>query len=206
MKKPTTKSRAVSHPYEAVDSAATMTRTSILNAAAQLFYRSGTRTVSVDDVAAAASVTKVTVYKHFGSKDALVAACLDMLDDRFFVWFVEQVENCTGGPRAQLLAVFDIYDRWFQRPDFRGCFFINSTVELADPEHPGHQAIRRHKERGRALFRALAAAAGLADPTELSDQWVLLTEGATITALVEDDKKAAKRARRAAERLLSSVP
>jgi len=71
--------------------------------------------------------------------------------------------------------------------------------------HPGHQAIRRHKERGRALFRKLAPAAGLADPAELSDQWALLTEGATITALVEDDRKAAKRARRAAERLLSSA-
>jgi AcrR family transcriptional regulator len=190
------------HPYHLPERPKNPTRARILAAAAKLFYRNGIRAVTVEDVAAAASVTKVTVYKHFGSKAALVASCLDMLDDRFLGWFIRQVEAKGKNPRARLLAVFDVYDEWLQGSDFRGCIFINSTVELADVEHPGYSAIRRHKARSRAYFRELAVAAGVPDPDELSNQWMLLTEGATVVALVEDDRSAAKRARRAAEMLL----
>ena len=62
-----------------------------------------------------------------------------------------------------------------------------------------------HKGRSRAYFRELAVAAGVDDPDLISDQWMLLSEGATVTALVEDDRDAAWRARQAAEALLASA-
>jgi len=181
------------------------TNTRILNAAARLFYRRGIRAVSVDEVAAAASVTKVTVYKHYRAKDELVAACLHALDERFFAWFVDEVEARADDPGDRLLAVFDVLDLWFRRRDFRGCAFINTTVELADPCHPAQEAVMAHKTRCRRYFRALAEAAGLDDPDAISDQWMLLTEGATITALVEGDKAAAHRARAGAQAILQGL-
>jgi AcrR family transcriptional regulator len=181
------------------------TNTRILNAAARLFYRRGIRAVSVDEVAAAASVTKVTVYKHYRAKDELVASCLHALDERFFAWFAGEVEARADDPRDRLLAVFDVLDLWFRRRDFRGCAFINTTIELADPRHPAQEAVMAHKTRCRRYFRALAEAAGADDPDAISDQWMLLTEGATITALVEGDRAAAHKARAGADAILRSL-
>jgi len=193
------------NPYVGPGPAPTLTRSKILDAAARLFYRQGIRAVSVDEVAEAASVTKVTVYKHFRSKDNLIASCLYMLDDRFTAWFVAQVEAATDDPEGRLIAVFDVFDRWFHQRSFRGCAFINATVELADPAHPAHSAVVAHKKRIRAYFHDLAEAAAVADPNAISDQWMLLSEGATVTALVEDDREAGKRARTAAEALLAAM-
>jgi AcrR family transcriptional regulator len=196
---------ARSDPYAGAGPAPTLTRARILDAAARLFYRRGIRAVSVDEVAETASVTKVTVYKHFRAKDNLVASCLHMLDDRFFAWFVNEVEGSSDDPDERLLAVFDVLDRWFRRRGFRGCAFINATVELAESTHPAHTAVLAHKGRSRAYFRELAVAAGVDDPDLISDQWMLLSEGATVTALVEDDRDAARRARQAAEALLAAA-
>ncbi|MDQ3947420.1 MAG: TetR/AcrR family transcriptional regulator [Actinomycetota bacterium] len=197
--------QARSDPYAGSGPAPSLTRARILEAAARLFYRRGIRAVSVDELAESASVTKVTVYKHFRSKDNLVASCLHMLDDRFFAWFVTEVEASSEHPDERLLAVFDVLDRWFRRRGFRGCAFINATVELAEPTHPAHLAVLSHKDRSRAYFRELAVAAGVDNPDDLSDQWMLLSEGATVTALVEDDRHAARRARKAAESLLAAA-
>jgi AcrR family transcriptional regulator len=191
-------------PYEDREPQA-KTNIRILNAAARLFYRKGIRAVSVDEVAAAAAVTKVTVYKHYRAKDELLAACLHALDERFFTWFVHQVEASTDSPSGRLLAVFDVLDQWFQRRDFRGCAFINTTVELADSRHPAREAVMAHKTRCRQYFRALAEAAGVEDPDVISDQWMLLTEGATITALVESDRTAAYKARAGADAILRGL-
>ncbi len=192
-------------PYAGAGPPPTLTRARILDAAARLFYQRGIRSVSVDEVADSASVTKVTVYKHFRSKDNLIASCLHTLDDRFFTWFVAEVEKSSDDPAERLLAVFDVLDRWFRRRSFRGCAFINTTVELAEPAHPAHAAVVSHKDRSRAYFRELAVAAGVDHPDDVSDQWMLLTEGATVTALVEDDRDAARRARKAAEALLAGA-
>jgi AcrR family transcriptional regulator len=196
---------ATADPYALGAASPTVTRERILHAAARLFYRRGIRVVNVDTVAAEAGLTKVTLYRHVHSKDELVAACLHMLDDRFFSWFVEEVSARSEDPAQRLLAVFDVLDQWFHRKSFRGCAFINATVELADPSHPAHQAVLAHKGRSRDYFRQLAEAASVPDPSEISDQWMLLSEGAIVTALVEDDRVAAKRAGRAAAALLSAA-
>jgi AcrR family transcriptional regulator len=192
-------------PYEAAAAPVTLTRQRILEAAAQLFYRRGIRAVNVDTLAEQAGTTKVTLYRHFRSKDELIASCLRMLDDRFFSWFVQEVSRHSEKPAERLLAVFDVLTEWFERDSFRGCAFINAAVELADPSHPAHEAVVAHKRRSRAYFRELAEAARLPDPAGVADQWMLLTEGAIVTALVEDDRTAARQGRQAAALLLSGA-
>jgi AcrR family transcriptional regulator len=198
-------STASADPYALGAASPAVTRERILHAAARLFYRRGIRVVNVDTVAAEAGLTKVTLYRHLPSKDELVAACLHMLDGRFFSWFVQEVSARSEDPTQRLLAVFDVLDHWFHRKSFRGCAFINATVELADPSHPAHQAVLAHKGRSRDYFRQLAEDASVPNPSEISDQWMLLSEGAIVTALVEDDRDAAKRAGRAAAALLSAA-
>src|SRR3954471_20902611 len=177
-------------------------RDRIIAVATRLFYKRGIRAVGVDTVIAESGVAKTTLYKHFRSKDALIAECLHRLDDRYFRWFEHEVETRTDDPRGRLAALFDVLDDWFQRPDFRGCAFINASVELADPAHPARPAIANHKHRSRALIERLAEEAGLQDPPTVSDHLMLLMEGAIITALVEGDWQAARRAGAAATKLL----
>jgi hypothetical protein len=95
----------------------------------------------------------------------LIAACLHALDERFFSWFVHEVEASTDDPYGRLLAVFDVLDLWFRRRDFRGCAFINATVELASPRHPAAEAVMAHKTRCRRYFRALPKRPGRKIPT-----------------------------------------
>src|SRR5256885_10144411 len=51
-------------------------RERILAAARELFYRHGIRAVGVEAIAAAAGTNKMTLYRHFSSKDELVAEYL----------------------------------------------------------------------------------------------------------------------------------
>lgn len=176
-------------------------RDRIVAVATRLFYRRGIRAVGVDLVIAESGVAKTTLYKHFRSKDELIAECLTRLDERYFKWFEQEVERRADSPAAQLVAMFDVLDEWFQSNDFRGCAFINAAVEL-DPEHPAREAITHHKRRSRDLFDRLLADARAPNAQDLSDHLMLLMEGAIVTALVEGDWQAAKRARAAAVRTL----
>src|SRR3569623_1953857 len=54
-------------------------RTRIQTAACDLFYHHGIHAVSMDAIAEAASTNKMTVYRHFPSKDVLVAVYLRLL-------------------------------------------------------------------------------------------------------------------------------
>jgi AcrR family transcriptional regulator len=177
-------------------------RDRIVSVATRLFYQRGIRAVGIDLVIAESAVAKTTLYKHFRSKDALIAECLHRLDDRYFRWFENEVKARTDDPHDRLVALFDVLDDWFQRPDFRGCAFINASVELADREHPARDAITNHKRRSRDLIERLAREAGLEEPRIVSDHLMLLMEGAIITALVEGDWQAARRGGAAAARLL----
>ncbi len=174
--------------------------------ASRLFYRRGINEVGVGEIVERADVARMTLYNRFGSKDGLVADCLRLLDLRYHEWFVRQVAARTDDPRARILAVFDVLGEWFRSSGFRGCAFINASVELSDPAHPGHEPIIAHKRRTRDYLLELADDAGVAEPRALADSLMLLIEGAIVTALVERDLDAAGRGRRAAGLLLAGLP
>jgi AcrR family transcriptional regulator len=187
---------------EARVTAGSPARERILSTATRLFYRRGIHQVGINSVIAESDVAKTTLYENFRSKDELIAQCLHRLDERYFRWFVDEIDRRAKRPLDRLLAMFDVYDEWFQSPDFRGCAFINAAVELADAEHPAAAAIANHKRRSRELVEQLAREAGFSHPEAICDHVTLLMEGAIITALVEQDWQAARRARAATMRLL----
>lgn len=101
-----------------------------------------------------------------------------------------------GHPQDARISIFDVLDEWFASDDFRGCAFINATVELADPRHPAREPAIAHKRRNREYIIELAQAAGISDPVRLARQLMLLVEGAIVTALVQQNADAAKDARK----------
>ncbi|MCM1982546.1 TetR/AcrR family transcriptional regulator [Lyngbya confervoides] len=111
-------------------------RDRIMQAASTLFYQKGVQNVGIDRIIAELGVAKMSLYNHFKSKDALIAAWLQQRDHNWRDWFQHRVEALATAPQERLLAMFDALQKWFSQPDFCGCAFINSAVELVDPEHP----------------------------------------------------------------------
>ncbi|MBI2236139.1 MAG: TetR/AcrR family transcriptional regulator [Magnetospirillum sp.] len=153
-------------------------RDRILAAAEELFYREGIRAVGIDTVIETAGVAKMSLYRAFPSKDDLVAAYLEDLDRRYWLWWDEVTGRHPGDPRAQLLAVFQALAKFTRGANYRGCAFINTAVEFHDPAHPGHAVAEAHKREVRRRLCRLAAAAGAPQPEVLADQLQLLMEGA----------------------------
>jgi len=177
-------------------------RERVSRAAYELFSRDGLRAVGVDAVIARAGTAKMTLYRNFPSKDDLI---LDFLRRREQLWTREwlEAESRRRGetPRQQLLAIFDVFSEWFSKPDFEGCAFLTTMIEINDPGHPVHQATVGHLANIRAYLAELAAAAGINDADAFARKWHILMKG-SIMAAHEGDTAAAARAREIGELLL----
>jgi AcrR family transcriptional regulator len=157
-------------------------RARILAAAAELFYRHGIRAVGVDAIAEAAATNKMTLYRHFASKDELVAEYLreaakgvDAAWDRY-----ERVHP--GDAPAQLRAWLMEMAEHVASTDERGCALANAAVELPEKDHPARRVIEEAKMAHRARLVRLCRAAGLSEADLLADELNLLLEGARVTA------------------------
>src|SRR5260370_3492974 len=132
----------------------------VSGAACELFSREGVGAVGVDAVIARAGTAKMTLYRNFPSKDELI---LDFLRRREQLWTREwlEAESRRRGEtaREQLLSIFDVFSEWFSRPDFEGCSFLTTMIEVNDPTHPVHQAAVGPLANLRAYVRELAPAA-----------------------------------------------
>jgi AcrR family transcriptional regulator len=168
----------------------------ILAAADKLFYTQGIRAVGVDSVAAEAGVSKRTLYNHYPSKDALIAAYLTA---RF-----KHILPSDAPAREQILGAFDYLEQRFGDPGFRGCPYVNAITEIGDSK-PARKIAVQFKEQRRVWFRALLERLGARAPEALATQLQILFEGALTTALVRGDPSLARSARDAAEVLLDAA-
>jgi len=103
----------------------------------------------------------------------------------------------------RLLAIFDVFDEWFQRDDFEGCSFINVLLEMFEPGNPVRRATTAHLANIRVFLRALAVAAGVSDSDDFARKWHVLMKG-SIVAAGEGDRLAARRAREVGQLLLAA--
>ena len=177
-------------------------RDRILTAASELFYREGVQNVGIDRIISESGVAKMSLYNHFKSKDALIAAWLEEQDDRWRNCFQAKVEAMATAPCDRILAIFDMLQEWFEEPDFRGCAFINSAVELVHADHPGYQVALAHNQATYAFILNLVNAAQLPDPDDLTQQIKLLMEGAIVVAMIHKNSSVALQAKQAAATLL----
>src|SRR5439155_5302914 len=119
----------------------------------------------------------------------------EALDLPVFEMFTAGVEARTDDPRAQLEAFFAQLEPLVRMPEFRGCPFSNAASELADPNHPAHEVVRRHKNRIRRWLLGRAKAAGAANPGQLTSRLMLLFAGVQSEALLERSPRPARDAR-----------
>lgn len=178
-------------------------RTRILAAAYDLFSRSGIRAVGIDAIIARSGVARMTLYRHFASKEELVLAYLEQREERWTRgWLQAEVEARAADPAERLLAVFDVFDPWFRRDDFEGCAFIRVMLESIAGEDVVRTASTASLTRIRAFLEGLAREAGVADPDDFARKWHILMKG-SIVAAGEGDADAARRAQQVGRLLLA---
>lgn len=157
-------------------------RARILAAAGELFYRHGIRAVGVELVAEAAGTNKMTLYRHFESKDHLVAEYLRQEAGKADVYWQALEREHPGDPLAQVRAWLAAMAAHAADCNKRGCALANAAVELPEKDHPARAVIEEFKRRQRGELARLCGRAGLADPEMLADEFLLLIEGARVTA------------------------
>src|SRR5438105_4367529 len=153
-------------------------RERILQTARELFYHDGINAVSMDAIAAAAGTNKMTLYRHFASKDELVAAYLtELAAAGEALWDAVRDEH-PGDPEAQLRSLLRKASQFADEFRGRGCALANAAVELTERAHPGRRIVEAHKRKQRERLVALCREAGYLHPERLADEMFLLVEGA----------------------------
>ncbi|AGO56144.1 TetR/AcrR family transcriptional regulator [Serratia plymuthica] len=122
-------------------------RQRILLTAHDLFYREGVRATGIDRIISESGVTKVTFYRHFPSKNDLIAAFLAYRHEQWLAWFNQSLERHVAEQGNVLSALTPCLAEWFNDPHYRGCAFINTAVELADMLPESLNIARQHKEQ-----------------------------------------------------------
>jgi AcrR family transcriptional regulator len=176
-------------------------RERILQTAYALFARHGIRAVGVDTIVARSGVAKMTLYRHYASKDELA---LEFLRRRraFSAGWQAEVESRQLPPGESLLAVFDALDKWYRQPDYAGCPVVKTVLEVEHAGHPLRAAAEEHFAAVREFLRRLAEQAGVRDPQNIARQWHMLILG-SIVAACAGDLEAAPRAKEAARAILA---
>ncbi|MEO1428527.1 MAG: TetR/AcrR family transcriptional regulator [Cyanobacteria bacterium J06632_19] len=161
-------------------------REKILIAAADLFYYKGFNQVSINEVIANSDVARRTFYRYFSSKDELIVEVMRFQSKRWLEWFEETLNQRASNPREKILISFDVLREWFDSPDFHGCPFIKSALEIADVSHPINQIAVMARQSVRTYIYKLALEADIPKPEVFSQQYLLLLGGSTLMATIED--------------------
>ena len=159
-------------------------RDRIFETACELFYRHGIHGVGVDAIAAQSGSNKMSFYRSFASKDALVAEYLRRQEREYWAWWDAAVARFPDNPRRQIEAVFEAQMEFAKSNTCRGCALGNAAVEIADDEDELSQLVRAYKEQVRKRLHVMAAATGARDAQALGDALMLLLDGGSFTRLI----------------------
>jgi AcrR family transcriptional regulator len=189
-------------PLEDIAKADLPPKERIVRAARELFYRNGLHSVGVDAIAEAAGTNKMTLYRHFDSKDQLIAECMRQICADFLAAWHEVSPSCADDPRRLLKLWLDFsFDR---KTHSRGCALANAAVQLPDKDHPARRVIEDNKRLFRDMTVKLCRDAGLDDPEVLADELFLLCEGAHVSVESVGPEGPAAQVPRLIERLVGS--
>ena len=180
-------------------------RQRILETADRLFYQDGIRAVGIDRIIAEAQVAKMSLYKHFSSKDDLILAVLKYREEKILEFFGTAMEQHGKRTKDRLRAFFGALKEWFESPGFRGCAFQNAVVELADPKHAGAQFVKDHKRRFQEFLAGLVEESLGKGAAKVAPAVGLLVEGAIVTAVIQGLPDAVDVARDAALKMVAEA-
>lgn len=154
-------------------------RERIIDAARDLFRKHGIRGIGVDAIADAADSNKMTLYRHFGSKDDLLVACIEKAAAEAEAFWDALEAAHPGDARAQLKD-------WVKRAgdyitvEHCNCELLDAAAQLAESHHPARRVIEETRRVQRSRLTQLCRDAGIAEADLLVDALILLIEGTRV--------------------------
>jgi len=176
----------------------------ILDTACKLFYQCGVRAVGVDLVVEKAGVAKTSLYRHFGTKDDLVAAFLEREDADFWATWDRVAGQHSGDAAAELDAHLGWIGERVGRTNYRGCPQLNVAAEFPDIDHPARKIAAAHKRQMRQRLKGIAERLGVSLPDELAGQLSLLINGAFVSSQIFEQGEATPLLRHTAHLLIGA--
>jgi AcrR family transcriptional regulator len=180
-------------------------RERILRTASALFYQRGVRAVGVDLVVEQAGVAKTSLYRHFRTKDDLIAAFLQREDEDFWNCWNRVADLHKTDPIAELEAHLDWIGERVGRANYRGCPQLNVAAEFPDADHPARKVAFAHKQELRRRLKEIAERLRVKRPDELAGQLSLLINGAFVSSQVLSPGEAGPILRATARALLAAA-
>lgn len=177
-------------------------RERLIESARSLFCRYGINSVGVDAIIEAAGTAKTTLYKLFGSKDALVEAVLEREGQSWRNWFLTEIDGPGGSARDRLARIGPALKVWFTRDDFFGCPFINAVGESDKADDRMRTLAIAHKTIVLDRLTTLCTEAGVPEAEQVAHTLGLVIDGAIVMALITRDASAADVANRACNAIL----
>ncbi|GGM30771.1 TetR/AcrR family transcriptional regulator [Promicromonospora citrea] len=166
------------------------TRDRILDAATDLFYAHGIRAVSADKIIERAGITKVTFYRHFRTKDALVVAYLERQAARERA-ALDELRAAADGPAQAFHTFAHVIGAEACKPGFRGCSFINAAAEYAEPASPVRVVVAEHRAWYRRTFAEMLTELGVPDAERAAGELMMLRDGAMLAGYLGDPAQVA---------------
>jgi AcrR family transcriptional regulator len=180
-------------------------RERILETADDLFYREGIHAVGIDTIIEKSGVAKMSLYRSFASKDDLVAAYLEARSQRYWKWWEGVMALNPSQPRRQLRDLFEAIAVRTRQPQFRGCAFLKAVIEFPEEGSRARVVALAHKKEQRKRLLKLCRTIGAHRPDVLSNQLLMLIEGAYSTAGILGKRDAVKATAKAADALIDAA-
>ena len=163
-------------------------RERILRTADRLFYDEGIHAVGIQRIVAEAAVTRVTLYRHFPSKDELISAYLERRAaydrDQIDAIMATYADDPRGGLEVMATAL--------TRDDFgalrRGCPFINSSAEFTG-SHVARVQAREHRQWVTERVEELLRRVDHRDPTTTAAQLMMVRTGAVVSGALDANSR-----------------
>jgi AcrR family transcriptional regulator len=163
----------------------TSARDRILQSAADLFPGGRIRVTGVDALIAHADVAKATFYRHFPSKDDLVAAWLRTAEARWLDVVVAELEGRGYTPLGRLVGFWEVLGEWAEANQLRGCPYLNTLAEIRDPFHPASPEVSSYIDEVEAYLSRTALEAGIHDAPTMGRQLRFLAMGTWLAIVFE---------------------
>ncbi|GAK43724.1 transcriptional regulator, TetR family protein [Tepidicaulis marinus] len=177
-------------------------RDDVVDSAVKLFAEEGFHAVGIDRILSEGGLAKMTLYRHFDSKQALILASLDARNRQILAWFGRKLAESNLPPPDRPLALFDALEEWIggetELGPFNGCMFVRAAGEFPDLADPIHKAAAEAKENLRATIVSAVELAGYLEAEDLAGELMVLKEGATVLAQIHGSAEPVQHARRTA--------
>jgi len=157
-------------------------RDRLLHAAEELFMQEGVVRVTVDAIAERAGSTKMTLYRHFPSKEKVVEAWITLLTEDYSAVFDEMAARFPQQPAQQIMGFVHFITDHLDASAHQGCPFTRTLAEAGEQFPEVRRLIVAHKQRQYQRIATLCQQAGKADADALAKEITLLLEGAQVVA------------------------